>query len=170
MEKQEAVIDTSFWVLGHRVDILAYLFRFFTVSVPDAVREEILAPDPRYPQRRYGYQEMFELLDTQGALVHRNPTQPLMQLHAGEAAAVALALEASWWLLVNEQRALTLARQRHLKAVTVPEFIVYLYQSQLLSARSAQAKLDGIAANTGQRVMRAARDEFEALARSRSER
>jgi predicted nucleic acid-binding protein len=113
---------------------------------------------------------MFELLDTQGALVHRNPTQPLMQLHAGEAAAVALALEESWWLLVNEQRALILARQRNLKAVTVPEFIVYLYQSQLLSARSAQVKLGGIAANTGQRVMRTARDEFEALAQSRGER
>jgi predicted nucleic acid-binding protein len=99
-----------------------------------------LAPDPRYSQRRYGYQEMFELLDTQGALVRRNPAQPLMQLHAGEAAAVALALEESWWLLVNEQRALTLARQRDLKAVIVPECIVYLYQLQLLSVRSAQAK------------------------------
>jgi predicted nucleic acid-binding protein len=63
-----------------------------------------------------------------------------MQLHAGEAAAVALALEESWWLLVNEQRALTLARQRDLKAVIVPECIVYLYQLQLLSVRSAQAK------------------------------
>ena len=170
MEKQAAVIDTSFWVLGHRVDVLSYLFRFFTVSVPDAVRQEIVASDPRYPRRRYGYQEMFELLETQGVLVRRNPAQPLLQLHSGEAAAVALALEESWWLLVNEQRALTLARQRGLKAVTVPEFIVYLYQVELLSARSAQAKLDGIAANTGHRVMRAARDEFETLAQSRGER
>lgn len=140
------------------------------MSVPDAVRQEIVAPDPRYPRRRYGYQEMFELLETQGALVRRNPAQPLLQLHAGEAAAVALALEESWWLLVNEQRALTLARQRGLKAVTVPEFIVYLYQAQLLSARSARAKLDGIAANTGHRVMRAAREEFETLVQNRGER
>jgi hypothetical protein len=39
MEKQEAVMETSFWVLGHRVDVLSYLFRFFTVFVPEAVRE-----------------------------------------------------------------------------------------------------------------------------------
>lgn len=63
-----------------------------------------------------------------------------------------------------------MARQRDLKAVTVPEYIVYLYQSQLLSVRSVQAKLPGIAANTGQRGMRAARVEFEALAQSRSAR
>jgi hypothetical protein len=77
MEKPPAVIDTSFRVLGHRVDVLSYLFRFFTVIVPDAVRGELLAPDPRYPQRVYGYQEIFRLLEGQKALVIRNPTQPL---------------------------------------------------------------------------------------------
>jgi hypothetical protein len=52
----------------------------------------------------------------------------------------------------------------------VPEFIVYLYEVQILSARSAVVKLDGIAANTGQRVMQAARDAFAALAQRRGER
>lgn len=170
MEKQSAVIDTSFWVLGHRVDVLSYLFRFFTVYVPDAVREEVVASDPRYPQRVYGYQELFRVLEGQGVLVCRNPTQPLAQFHAGEAAALALALEEDWWLLINEQRALTFARQQALKAVTVPEFIVYLYQAQLLSYRSALAKLDGIVANTGQRVMQAARQAFMDLADHRGER
>jgi predicted nucleic acid-binding protein len=170
MEKQSSVIDTSFWVLGHRVDVLTYLFRFFIVYVPDAVRHEVLAPDPRYPQRVYRYQEMFRLIDGQGTLPRRNPMQPVSQFHAGEAAALALALEEGWWLLLNEQRALTFARQHGLKVVTVPEFIVYLYQTRLLSSRSARTKLDGIAANTGQRVMEAARHAFETLAHSRGER
>jgi hypothetical protein len=74
MDKPQAVMETSFWVLGHRVDVLPYLFRFFSVYVPTAVREEVLAPDPRYPQRVYGYQEMFRLLDGQGSLLMRNPT------------------------------------------------------------------------------------------------
>jgi predicted nucleic acid-binding protein len=170
MEKQPAVIDTSFWVLGHRVDVLSYLFRFFTVYVPDAVRVELIAPDPRYPQRVYGYQELFRLLEGQGVLLCHNPTQPLPQFHAGEAAAVALAQQEDWWLLLNEQRALAYARQQALKAVTVPEFIVYLYEAQLLSYRSALAKLDGIAANTGQRVMHVARQTFLDLAHHRGER
>jgi hypothetical protein len=61
--------------------------------------------------------------------------------------------------------------------VTAPEFIVYLYQAQILSLRYAQgrlyrsalAKLDGIAPNTGRRVMQAARQEFLALAQSRGD-
>ncbi len=170
MKKQFAVLETSFWVLGHRVDFLTYLFRFFDVYVPTAVREEVLAPDPRYPHRVYGYQEMFRLLEDQSAVAIRDPIQPLRQFHAGEAAAIALALEHAWWLLVNEQRALTFARQQGLKVVTVPEFIVYLYEAELLSARSTQMKLDAIAANTGQRVMRAARGAFRALTTERGER
>jgi len=47
------------------------------------------------------------------------------QCHAGEAAALALARDEGWWLLLNEQRALTFARQQGIKAVTVPEFIIY---------------------------------------------
>ena len=170
MEKQSAVMETSFWVLGHRVDVLSYLFRFFTVFVPEEVRDEILTPDPRYPQRVYGYQEMFRLLEGQGLLSIRSPTQSLPQFHAGEAAALALAEEKGWWLLINEQRPLTFARQRGMVAVTVPEFIVYLYEAHVLSYRSVLSKLDGIAPNTGQQVMQAARSAFDALARSREER
>ena len=170
MQKQAAVMETSFWVLGHRVDVLSYLFRFFTVFVPEAVRIEVLAPDPRYPHRVYGYQEMFRLLEAQGMLSIRNPTQRSPQFHAGEAAALALAQEEGWWLLINEQRALTFARQRDLRAVTVPEFIVYLYEAHLLSYRSTTAKLDAIAPNTGQRVLQAVRQAFLVLAQHRGER
>ena len=41
-------METSFWVLGHRIDVLSYLFRFFDLFVP-RVRSEVLAPDSRYP-------------------------------------------------------------------------------------------------------------------------
>jgi hypothetical protein len=61
MEKPWAVLDTSFWVVGHWVDVLTHLFRFFTVCVPDAVRTEVLAPDPRYPHPVYDYRELFRL-------------------------------------------------------------------------------------------------------------
>ena len=169
MEKQSAVMETSFWVLGHRVDILSYLNRFFRIYVPDVVRSEVLAPDPRYPQRVYGYQEMFTLLEGENVLSIRNPARSLSHFHAGEAAAVALALEEGWWLLINEQRALTFARQRGIKAVTVPEFIVFLYEMHILSYRSALSKLEGIASNTGQRVMQVAWQTFLTLAESRGE-
>jgi len=100
----------------------------------------------------------------------RDPTQRLPQFHAGEAAALALAQEEAWWLLINEQRALTFARQRGLKAVTVPEFIVYLYQAHLLSYQSALTKLDELAPNIGQQVMQAARHTLLGLVQHRGER
>lgn len=84
--------------------------------------------------------------------------------------ALALAEEEGWWLFINEQRPLTLARQRGIKAVTVPELIVYLYQAQILSYHSPANKLDGIAANAAQIVMQAARQSLEALAQSHRER
>jgi hypothetical protein len=170
MEKPWAVLDASFWVIGHWVDILPYLFRCFTLCVPDAVRNEVLAPDPHYPLRVYGYQEFFRLLEAPGALLVCNPRQRVPQFHAREAAVLALAQDEGWWLLVNEYRALRLARQQGIKAVTVPEFIVYLYEVQILSLRSAQTKLDGSAANTGQRVLQAAREALGILAQRRGER
>lgn len=169
MKQQTAVMETSFWVLGHRIDVLSYVFRFFTLFVPEAVRTEVLAPDPRYPQRVYGYQEMFCLLEGQHLISRRNPRQSLPQFHAGEAAALALALQEGWWLFLNEQRALTFARQQGIKAVTVPEFVVYLYQANLLSYRSTLNKLDGIASNTGPQVMQAARQAVQGLAKQRGE-
>ena len=169
MKKQEAVLDTSFWVLAHRADVLAFLFRFFAVVVPSAVQTEIQARDPRYPQRVYGYQELFSLMKQQGVLTIRDPVQPLGQFHAGEAAALALALEENMWLLVNEQSALRFARQHGLKALTVPEFTVYLYEIELLSLRSVQDKLDMISANTGKALMDAARQAVQSLAQSRGD-
>jgi hypothetical protein len=56
----------------------------------------VLAPDPRYPHRVYGYQELFRLLESQGVLSTRNPTQRVLQFHAGEAAALALARDEGW--------------------------------------------------------------------------
>lgn len=170
MERQEAVLDTSFWVLGHRIDVLPYLFRFFELWVPEAVCNEVLATDPRYPQRVYGYQEIFRLLEAQGLLTRRDPQQPLGQFHAGEAAALALAREHTAWLLVNEQRALRFARREGIKSVTVPEFAVYLYETRILSHRSAADKLEALASNTGQTVMQAARRALQLAADKRGER
>ena len=81
-----------------------------------------------------------------------------------------MAQERGWWLLVNEQRALTYARQHGVKAVTVPELVVYLYETQILSYRSALGKFAGLAANTGQRVMQPAREALDLVAQRRGER
>ena len=82
---------------------------------------------------------------------------------------MALALEENMWLLVNEQSALRFARQHGLKALTVPEFTVYLYEIELLSLRSVQDKLDRITANTGKALMDAAREAVQSLAQSRGD-
>jgi hypothetical protein len=80
-----------------------------------------------------------------------------------------LAQDKGWWLLIHAQRALTCARQRGLKAVAVPECIVYRYQAYLRSYRSALTTLDELAPNTGQRMMQAVRHTLLGLAQRRGE-
>jgi hypothetical protein len=58
------------------------------------------------------------------AVAHRGSYRPALDRDEG------------WWFLVNEQQALTFARQQGIKAFTVLEFIVYLYEVQILSLRS----------------------------------
>jgi hypothetical protein len=74
------------------------------VDVSEAVRAEVLASDPRYPHRLYGYQDLCRLLEAQSVLATCNPSQCVPQFHAGEAAAaLALARAEGWWLLLVAQ-------------------------------------------------------------------
>jgi len=91
-----------FWVVGHRVDVLKYMSRF-SRCVPEAVRAEVSASNPRYPHWVYGYQELFRSLEAQGVPAAHNPSQCVPQFHTGEAAALALACDEGWWLIFVTQ-------------------------------------------------------------------
>lgn len=169
-EQQPVAIDTSFWTVGHRADVLQYLVEYFMLHAPPAVRREILAVDPVYPRRIYGYVAMFRAFEEFGALEIVTPSRPVGQFGAGEAEALALAQERGWWLLINDHRPYTFARRLGLQTTSVPSFIAYLYELEVLSLTSAERKLDLITAITSPTVIDPARQAIDCLARERGAR
>jgi predicted nucleic acid-binding protein len=167
---QPAVLDTSFWTVGHRADVLQYMFREFTVHVPPAVRDEVLRVDARYPRRRYGYAELFHLLERQGLLRTVAPAQVASRFGRGEAEALGLAEQHGWRLLINDRRPLSYARQVGIRTTTVPGFILRLYMYEAISLASAERKLGLIEAVTSPSVLQPVRRALDQMARRRAER
>jgi predicted nucleic acid-binding protein len=164
------VLETSFWTVGHRADVLPYLFDFFEVCVPPAVRDEILAADPAHPRRVYGYAALYRLLESVGLLPIEAVASPLDRFGRGEAEALALAGEQGRWLLINDAHPFAYARQRGIETLSVPAFIGYLYERDILSLRSVEAKMELIRPLTGPHILRPAQRHIDRVRRSRKER
>jgi predicted nucleic acid-binding protein len=169
-EKQPAVLDTSFWTVGHRADVNQYLHEYYEVRVPPAVRAEILRPDPSFPRRRYGYAQMFRNLEGRLLQSVSGPTTPLDRFGLGEAEALALAGESESWLLINDRPPYEFARRAGIRVLSVPGFIAFLYQSEFLSLRSTERKFESIASVTSGRVSQPAWNAIDRLAGLRGER
>jgi hypothetical protein len=170
MAEQPAAFDTSFWTVGHRADVLQYALSTFGFRAPPAVRKEILAPDLRFPRRRYGYAELYRLLEGRGLLPVVAPTAVGDRYGHGEAEAIALAQEHGWWLLINDYRPRQYARSLGIRTITVPALIFRLYVQEVISVTSAERKLDLIEAVTSQAVLSPVRHALDRLAHARKER
>lgn len=169
-DPEPAALDTSFWTMGHRADVIPYLLEYFEVHVPPAVRAEILAVDPRFPRRRYGYAEMFRVLEGRGLLPVATPSVVEGRFGLGEAEALALAGEHRWRLLINDYRPMESARQRGVRTVSVPSFILLLYDGAVISLLGAERKLELIAGNTSSAILDPARRVLDGLARAKGDR
>lgn len=156
--------------MGHRADVIPYLFDLFVVHVPPAVKAEILAPDPYYPRRRYGHAELFRLLESRGLLPVAIPSHQESRFGLGEAAALALARERGWRLLINDYRPLAYANQHGIRTMSVASFILLLYAQETISLTSAGRKLELIGNNTSPQIMDPARRVLARLADRKGER
>jgi hypothetical protein len=157
----QAVLDTSFWVMAYRAEIAANCLDLFDMVVPGAVELEIQANDPLVPRGEFPYATLFRHLRDKMTDPPFPEPAPLGDLGPGEAAAISLAQHLGAALLINERRALKLARNLGLAAVAVPETIVGLHHRGVISGPAARRKLTLIEHNTAPEVLRPA---FEALA------
>lgn len=168
-DRRSVALDTSFWTVGFRADVLQYLFEFFAVHAPPAVRGEILAPDPGYPNRVYGYAAWFRVLEERDLLVSTTPGTSMPLFGRGESEAIALAREHGWWLLMNDSRPVQFAQQAGITVITVPTFIVYLYERGRIALAAARKKLSLIVSWTGRQIMASAEQDLDTLARQQGE-
>jgi len=148
-----AVLETSFWTVAYKGELVATILDYFTLIVPAAVGAEISARSTRYPAREYPDQTLFRQLR---ARIQEEPPDmppPLNVFGPGEAAAIALAQHVDQrgvpvTLLVNEGRATAYARNLRLSVLTVPSFIVALCSRGTISDCAARIRLRRIAPNT----------------------
>jgi predicted nucleic acid-binding protein len=123
----DASLDTSFWNRASEVGVAPYLFQFFRVHYCAAVKREIISTDPEKTSLVYPQAMLFQVFDEDKRLYPTEPERPLRRLGAGEAHAIALALEKNWMLLINDYNPLVFAQSIGIACMCAPDFCILLY-------------------------------------------
>ena len=167
MEQPQATLDTSFWINAFRAGLLRWLVELFHLAVTDAVVEEI-----RYPVRQLGVTApdtaVLEEWLASGTLRRENPSRALPLFGPGEAAAIALAEEQGYFLLMDDGRPYQYAKARGLRVVGRPDLVVALYDQQRVTRQEARTMLYSLL-GVSTRILEAAEALLEDIARARGE-
>jgi predicted nucleic acid-binding protein len=167
-DRQLAVLDTSFWTIGYRAEVVANCLDLFEIVVPHAVEAEIRAVQEDVPRREYPYATLFRHLRGQMLDPPTDAPSPLSRFGAGEAEAIPLAQHLNARLLVNERPATTYARSLGIRITSVTTVILTLWLQGVISTRAARRKLDLIAGNTAPDIIAQARTVIGRTASSRA--
>jgi predicted nucleic acid-binding protein len=169
--KQAASLDTSFWSVGTIGNLLQYIFEFFDVYVSDAVRAEILTPNPRFPSIIYPEAQLFKVFEADGRFQQGNPdpVHVLPLFGCGEAHAIGFAQQREMWVLINDERPRQHALRLGLTAVAVPEFVVLLYDRGFIHSVSARRIMEAIRPKTSARIMAEVEAVLKSLATAKGE-
>jgi predicted nucleic acid-binding protein len=167
MNRRSAVLDASFWINACQVGLVRFLPDYFCLFVCSAVETEILhplvtkgLPVPAAVQFRTWRED--------GKITLQDPARPVDWLHIGENAAIALALEQGYVLLVDDQHAYHRARAHEVVAINSADFGVMLYAADRLDYAQAKSILSSL--EVGKHLYRTAMAALGILARQRGER
>jgi predicted nucleic acid-binding protein len=150
---QDASLDTSFWNIASRIGLVPYLFDFFRVHYCQTVKQEIVTTDPAFTKRMYPQAMLFKIMEEDGRVHPKEPQQPLNRFGAGEAHAIAVALEHNWWLLINDSPTLRFAEALGIACVSVPDFCVFLYAEEKISRAAVLGYLERLEPTTSQLLL-----------------
>ena len=166
MDKQKAALDASFWINGYQAGLLAFLPEYFDIFVPSDVVSEI--------EHR---SSITGLLSASGAffrewrqanrLTIQNPQWPVNWFQPGENAAIALALEQGYTLLIDDHNPYHMAKAKGLNVVSTADFAVMLYIHRRISLIEAQTAIHRLGIN--RHLMRTALTILELLGRARGD-
>ncbi len=164
-----ASIDTSFWNIASQIGVIPYLFAFFRVHYCQVVESEIVTTDPNETPLIYPQAMLFKVMQEDGRLHRVEPKRPLSQFGAGEANAIALALERGWILLINDYRPLQLAQSLNLQCISAPNFCVFLYAEQKITYRAVKGYLRRLTPTTSPKLIQLAEQVVDEIAGKRGE-
>ncbi len=165
----DASLDTSFWNRASEVGVAPYLFQFFRVHYCTAVKREIISTDPEETTLVYPQAMLFQVFDEDQRLRQADPEQPLRRFGAGEAHAIALALEKNWVLLINDNNPLLFARSLGITCISVPAFCLLLYQCKKITYAACQGYFRRLINNTSVSLISEAEEIARQLAAERGD-
>lgn len=138
--KQNATLDSSFWINAHRSGLLAYVLERFTLHYAPAVAAEL--------REEFAAGRRFWVLVREGGLIETYPSyDAVMAFGPGERAAINLALEhRDWVLLIDDRRPLMEAQRRGLTTLCTPVLVATLFDEGRLGAQESLRALAELAA------------------------
>lgn len=136
MVKQKASLDASFWINTCAANIITFVPQYFDILAPSIVTQEIRYPLDRLGISSYSGTLFAEWVQT-GKITIQDPDLPVEWFQAGENAAIALALQYNYFLLMDDANPYHRAKIAGLKVIGTAEFIVLLFDHNLLSYDSA---------------------------------
>lgn len=163
----KASLDASFWINSHQVGLTSFLPEYFQLFVCAEVEREIL-----YPLTTQGLPVpaalQFQEWCAGKIIIRQSPAKPVDWYHVGENAAIALAIDNQYVLLLDDQNPYHFARAHNLKVVSSADFVVLLYVANRLSHVVAEATISRL--GLGKHLARTALTVLAALAQRRGER
>jgi len=166
MTRCHAVLDASFWINGHRGGILDFLPDYFVLLAPSVVVEEIEYPSPLTGLLTPAG-HVFRQWRLAGRVNVQDPQQPVNWHQPGENAAIGLALECRYVLLIDDHAPYHRAKAESLPVVSTADLATYLYIQGRWSRSVAQAAIHRLGIN--RKLARTALTMMERIARTRGE-
>jgi predicted nucleic acid-binding protein len=167
MSLPKASLDASFWINAHQAGLTAFLPEYFQLFVCAEVEKEILHP-LTVKGLPVAVALQFQEWCEKGTITRQNPAQPVDWYHVGENAAIALAIDGRYVLLIDDQNPYHLARARDLKVVNSADMVVLLYSTGKLSYGVAESTI--VRLGLGKHLVRTALAALGALAQRKGER
>lgn len=167
MEKQNASLDSSFWINAYAGGLTPFLTDYFCLFATRLVQTEITYPLDVLEIPSPGAR-LFRQWCERGLITRQDPVMSVDWFQPGENQAIALALEYGYWLLIDDNNPYHFAKSRGLPVLGSMDLAVALYDQGRLSYPQALASLQSLGAS--KHLVRQAMSFLAALAQLKGDR
>jgi len=138
--KQNASLDASFWINICAAGLAQFVSEYFTLFANSIVAQEI-----RYPLDMLGITSQAAVLFNAwiqfGKINLQDPARSIKWFQEGENAAIALAIEYDYFLLIDDANPYHRAKAAGLKVVGSNEFTILLYDHGRITYEAASTAI-----------------------------
>ncbi len=164
MPQLNVSLDASFWINAYRGGLVNYLSDYFTLFVPQVVANEIERPSaitglPTAAGLKFREWRL------RGHITIQNPQQSVDWFHAGENAAIGLAIEQHYWLLIDNGQPYRFSLAQGLTVIKTPDLALFLFDAGKLSYQETYQAIHRLQIN--KKLARSVLIALEELARSK---